>query len=227
MVLSCSKEDPYSNVYVPPVQVAGRTYSAAEINAFKQMTLSTTGGKIIKWPGRVSFFLVDTGYVYMTAEVDSIVRELNLLLDTNLVVTRNASRANSNIQIYLTDRSTYIGAEPVVAPTLQNSNHDGLAYLSWNNDGVPYRGSAFVDMVRTAGDISRQRFIIRHEIMHALGFYSHVTTPGTLTIMFHEALYPVITQYTPFDKRMMQLLYNPSITAGMSEDEFNAAVRNL
>jgi hypothetical protein len=72
----------------------GKTYSADEITAFKQMTLHETNA-IIKLPKQVSVYIVDTGYAYMTKEIDSMIHEINLL-DTNLVLTRTDSRTGSD-----------------------------------------------------------------------------------------------------------------------------------
>jgi len=77
------------------------------------------------------------------------------------------------------------------------------------------------------GDTLQQFHIIHHEMMHVLGFYGHVILPDTYTVLFYRELIPYIIDYTSFDKRMMLLLYNPSIRAGMSEVEFNEAVKSL
>ena len=225
IVLSCSKKDAIRPpAFNPAPLVKGKTYSADEVLAFKEMTLYATD-VIIKLPKQVSFYLVDTGYAYMTNEIDSILHEINLLLDTNLVLTRTGSSSKSDIQIYLTDRNTYIAAEP--AATLQKHDYTGLTFLHWNLQGNIERGSVFVDMDRTKGDTIQQRHLIHHEMMHALGFYSHVTLPGTYSVLFYEELVPEIADYTSFDKRMMLLLYNPSISAGMNEVDFNEAIKNL
>jgi Protein of unknown function (DUF2927) len=224
--ISCTKDNPISTTIETPKPVVGKTYSADEILGFKQLTINATNNQMIKWPRHASFFLVDTGYAYMTEEIDSILREINSLLDTNLVLTRTNNRASSNIQIYLTNRSTYIAAEPAVRSSLENSNYTGMANLNWGNNGVLIRGSVFVDMERTLGNTFSQRYIIHHEIMHALGFYGHVTQQGINSMML---LYPqnTMTKFSPFDKRMMLLLYNPAIQAGMNEEAFNSVVKNI
>lgn len=227
ILLSCSKTDPQPSTYTPPPAITGKTYSANDIAAFKQLTFDATNNKIVKWPKHVSLYLVDTGYSTMIREIDAILREINLLLDTNLVLTRSSNRIGSDIQIHLTDRNTYIAAEPAVAPTLQNSDYTGMAHLQWNEQGIVYRGSVFVDMDKTGGDTLGQRYLIHHEMMHILGFYGHVTLPDTYTVLFNHTLFPYILDYTFFDKRMMLLLYNPSIHPGMSLGEFNETVKNL
>jgi len=127
IALSCSKKDAIRPpAFNPPPRVVGKTYSADEVLAFKEMTLYATD-EIIKLPKQVSFYLVDTVYAYMTKEIDSMIHEINLLLDTNLVLTRTDSRTDSDIQIYLTDRNTYIAAEPAATP--QNHDYIGLTFL--------------------------------------------------------------------------------------------------
>ena len=223
--LACSKNDSVRPpVITPPAPVAGKTYSASEITAFKQMTLYATGG-IIQWPKKVSFYIVDTGYTYMTKEVDSILQEMNLLLDTNLVLTRTNNRTEADMEIYLTDRNTYLVAEP--AATLQEADYSGLTFLQWSTQGIVEHGSVFVDMARTVGDTTAQYFIMHHEMMHALGFYAHVTLQDIYSVLYYQPQFPLIAGYTAFDKRMMLLLYNPFIKPSMSEAEFNEVIKNL
>jgi len=193
-----------------------------------RLTIGATNGIIIKLPKQISVYLVDTIYPVLTNEIESIISELNTLLDTNLVISRTRNITGATIKIYLTDRNTYTVAEPQVVATLTllNSNYIGLAHLNWNrNNGEIYNGSAFVDMIGT--DISNQRRVIRHEIMHTLGLYGHVTMPEFNSVLFPIANVPFPTLYTFFDKNMIKLLYNPAITPGINEAELNAVLVNL
>jgi hypothetical protein len=204
--------------------LVGKNYSANEIFAFKQMTIYATNGNIIKWPKVVSIYLVDTIYPILTTELDSIISQINALADTNLVITRATNSAVATLKLYLTDRSTYLIAQPQVVP--QTTNYIGLAHLNWNySTGVIYNGSAFVDMIGT--DINNQRRIIRHELMHTLGFYGHVSLPEFYSVMSVPYSFPFPTVYTSFDKSMIKLLYNPLIKSGMNETELNAVLVNL
>ena len=222
--LSCSKSEPEIPVYSVPGPVKGKTYSADEVTAFKQLTINPNSRIIVKLRNNVSIYLVDTAYSYMTAELDSIIREINQLLDTNLVISRTTDQSSATIKVYLTDRDTYILAEPYAASALQNSNYTG--YFVYFGSPIGH-ASAFVDMKRTDKDTLQQRYIIHHEIMHTLGFIGHVTLPQFYTVMFKYPLTPYIVNYTLFDKRMMMLLYNPIIKSGMNEAAFNEAVKNL
>ncbi len=222
--ISCTKDTSsikQQNVTPPLV---GKNYSANEITAFKQMTINATNGIIIKWSKNVSIYLVDTVYPTLTTELDSIISELNTLADTNLIITRTTNNTAADIKVYLTDRNTYLFAEPQVVP--QTSNYIGLAYLYWNRDnGIINKGSAFVDMIGT--DINNQRRIIRHELMHTLGFYGHVSLPEFYSVLFAISGFPFPTMYTSFDKRMIKLLYNPAIKSGMNETALNTVLVNL
>lgn len=231
IVISCSlffacKKDRPNGIAPSPAPVEGKTYSANEIIDFKQMTIRRAGNRIIKWPKNVSFYLVHTAYPHMTKEIDNILAEINQLLDNQLVLTRTTDWAAANIQVFLTDRDSYINAEPDTKGSFENTSYTGLAHLKWT-DGVISRGSVFVDMSRTSGDTLQQRYIIHHEIMHALGFYGHATLAGTYTVLFQYTLMPYILNYTNFDKRMMLLLYNPAIRANMTESEFDIAVKEI
>jgi hypothetical protein len=223
---SCTKDESAFKQGIVTPQIVGRTLSANEIIAFKGMTISATNGIIIKLPKLVSFYLVDTIHQTLTNEIDSMVSELNTLLDTNLIISRTSNIVGATIKIYLTDRNTYIAAEPQAAADLQNSNYLGLAFLNWNRgNGEIYNGNAFVDIVRT--DINSQRRILRHEIMHTLGFYGHVTLPEFNSVLFSTPGFPFPVNYTTFDKKMIKLLYNPAIKPGINEEELNAVLVNL
>lgn len=225
---SCNKQK--TTEQQPPIipsPVTGKTYSADEITAFKQLTINAIPDSIVKLPAHISVYLVDTTYPYITRELDSIISEMNKLLDTNLVINRTTNSIASTIQVYLTDRDTYLKEEPAAASALQNSNYTGYAYIDWDDAGVIYHGSAFVDMSRTIGDTLQQRYLIHHEMMHTLGFIGHVFLPQIYTVLFYYTLTPYILDYTDFDKKMMLLLYNPAIKPGMNETEFDLTVKNL
>jgi len=225
ILFSCTK-DSAKGTAPPPEPVSGKTYSADEVTAFKQMTLKNTFNRIIKWQKKVFFYIVHTNYPYMTQEVDNILDEINQLLGSNLVVERTNDWNAADISIFLTDRATYITAEPDTKGSLENSAYTGLAHLKWDQ-GIISRGSVFVDMIKTAGDTVQQRYLIHHEIMHALGFYGHTSSPSAYTVLYHYTLMPYILNYTTFDKRMMLLLYNPAIRANMNETAFDEAVKAL
>jgi hypothetical protein len=106
----------------------------------------------------------------MTQELDSIIVKMNKLLNPNLIIDRTTDKNISTLQVYLTDRATYIKAEPSAATSLENYNFTGLSYAEWESNGLIYHGRVFIDMSKTSGNILWQRHLIHHEMMHSLGF---------------------------------------------------------
>jgi hypothetical protein len=226
--VSCdtSKKNEIQPIVITPTS---KTYSDDEITAFKQLTIKSPNANIItKLPTRISIFLVDTTYSYMTQELDSIIVKMNKLLNPNLIIDRTNDKNISTLQVYLTDRATYIRAEPSAASYLENSNFTtGLSYAEWDINGLIYHGSVFIDMSKTSGNMLWQRHIIHHEMMHSLGFRGHVYVSQFKTVLFNYTLTPFIIDFTDFDKKMMLLLYNPAIESGIKEVDFDSIVKKL
>ncbi len=99
----------------------------------------------------------------------------------------------------------------------QNLRFIGFGYAAWDSSWRINHGSVFVDTAATANGTLLQRFVIHHEFMHTLGFTGHVIVPGLSSIMFPSSLPPYLLDYTDYDKRMIRLLYNLSVTSGINE----------
>ena len=232
VAFACKKEDPVRQPLItPPVEPPAQppyfdtgNYTAHEIEGFKQMTVYTTQ-QIVKWQSPVSVYVADTSFSYMTKQVDSVIAEMNTLLDTNLTIRRTFTREGSSIQVYFTDQATYLALEPI--PGTENLRLMGYGYAAWDSSRNIYYGSIFADTVSTAGDTLLQRFVIQHEFMHTLGFVGHVTVSTLSSLMFGYRTMPYLTDYTEYDKKMIRLLYNPAVKAGMNETELNAVIANL
>jgi hypothetical protein len=223
---SCTKDDTASKqgFVAPEKEIVGKTLSANEIIAFKQMTIGATEGIISKWTKVVSIYLVEPINQTSVNDVDSIISELNTLLDTNLIISRTTNSVGATLKIYVTDKNTYKAAESQAAAYLP-SNSVGFAFLDWNrSNGEIYNGSAFVDV---GTDSNMQHRTLRHEIMHALGFYGHITMPGFDSVLNYTYSVPFPVIYTSFDKKMIKLMYNPAIKSGINEAELNAVLVNL
>jgi len=229
VLASCKKGNDLSRgIYEPPAPVTGKNYSAAEITSFKQITLKAAGyGVITRMPREVSIYIVDSSFGYMNREMDSIISEINTLLSPNLVLRRVPERSAAFLQAYFTDQATYLSEQPSAAPSLEGSSHLGLAKMYYEDEGIIFGGSIFVDMARTGSDSAQQLFILHHEIMHSLGFLGHTTSTQFYTVMFYYAVTPFMTDYSDFDRKMMKLLYDPAIRSGMTEGEFDEVVKGL
>ena len=233
--ISCKKKDDYG-VFGTSVQAApivGKTLSAVEVAGFKQIALEVVGGNgpfIKKWGFKeVLVYMVDTSFAYMNAELDSIIRDFNALTDTNLVFRKTTDRSIATLIIYLTDKNTFLTAEPpVVGNSYLRLNSIGFLYAFWGDVEKKISNAViFIDMARQNNNsILDNRYVIHHEMMHALGFLGHVSFPDfSNSCLFNT--YNFVTSYSDFDKKMIPLLYNPAIKAGMTDQELNAVIVNL
>ena len=229
-IVSCKKED---NVIVKPQipAIVGKTYSAMELTGFKQLVFNAPGGdgaSVRKWRSKeMLVYMVDTSFTYINNELDSIIRDFNLLTSPELLLKRTTDKSAATLLIYLTDKRTFSEAQPVAFASYQTLSRIGFTYSFWGGDKKIDSAVIFNDITRPDNNTElANRYVMRHEMMHALGFFGHIKLPE----FDDSCLYYVfnfVTVYSPFDKRMITLLYNPAITAGMREIELNNALVNL
>ena len=229
-IISCKKED---NAVVKPSTpvVVGKTYSALELSGFKQLVFNAPGGDgayVRKWRSKeVYVYMVDTSFSYINAELDSIISDLNLLTAAELVLKKTTNRLIATLQIYLTNKHTFFEAEPAASLAYQTFSRVGFTYAFWGGDKNIDSAVIFNDITRQDNNTDlANRYVMRHEMMHALGFLGHVTLPEFDDSCLFD-VFNFVTVYSSFDKRMISLLYNPAIKAGMREIELNAALVNL
>lgn len=234
-VISCKKNDDYAvlGTTVQTAPIVGKTLSALEVAGFKQIALNVIGGNgpfIKKWGLKeVLVYMVDTSFAYMNAELDSIIKDFNALTDTNLVFRKTTDKSIATLIIYLTDKNTFLSAEPpVVGNSYLRLNSIGFLYAFWGHVEKKISNAViFIDMARQSNNsILDNRYVLHHEMMHALGFLGHVNFPDfSSSCLFNT--YNFATSYSDFDKKMIPLLYNPAIKAGMTDQELNAVIVNL
>jgi hypothetical protein len=232
LLAACKKTEPplYDNSGVP---VTGKTFTADEVKCFKQLTINGEfggNGTIKKLRDKIVYvYLADSGYAHMNAELDRILDDINRLTDTNLVLKRTADKNQALIKVHLTDRQTYIGIYPSTASAFTATSYEvnGLCYYNTDGNYSITQAAAFVDMVRTNNDVPNQRFILRHELTHALGFLGHTDMPAFASSIMYSSAYSVRFLYSSSDERFIKLLYNPAIKPGMDEFQLNTALVNL
>ena len=229
-IISCKKED---NAVVKPSTpvVVGKTYSALELSGFKQLVFNAPGGDgatVRKWRAKeILVYMVDTSFTYINNELDFIIRDFNLLTAPELVLKKTMDKSKATLLIYLTDKNTFFNAEPAAAISYQALSRAGFTYSFWGTDKKIDSAVIFNDITRTDDNTQlANRYVMRHEMMHALGFFGHVKLPEFDDSCLYD-VFNFATVYSSFDKRMISLLYNSAIKAGMREIELNGALVNL
>ena len=234
LVFSCREEYNYNVPVntVPEPPIIGKTLSATEVTAFKQMVSNAGAGNgdqstVKKWQTReVLVHIVNPSFGYLNNELDSILRDINALTNPSLVFKKTADRSSAKTLIYLTDRNTFANAQALVYASFLKQQADGYAYTFWGSDDKLDGSVVFIDMARSNSTSLDNRYILRHELMHTLGFYGHVTSSEFSTSNFFQ-FRNLTTSYSAFDKKMISLLYNPAVKAGMNGADLNAVLVNL
>ena len=198
--LSCKKE----NVEHTP------TYSAAEIEAFKEMTVK--GGNLIqKLPSFVGIYLTDTLRPHLTRMSDTIIKQLNEYLLNRVQFKRVLNRSESIIQVHFTGPNSL--------------NTLGYATVSVNNGRID-SGGVYLDVVSSASNSLNQRRVYYHEFMHVLGFPGHVTNPRISSTLSTYVFY-IQTGFSEFDEKMIRLLYSDAVQPGMNEQQVHDVISKL
>ena len=227
----CKKTETYniSSNYLPTV---GKNYTASEIIGFKELAFNVTTGEagfIKKWKFKeVLIYLVDTSYIYLNNEMDSIIKDINLLTDTNLVYKKTSEKSSANLIVYLTDKNTFSTGDPEAYASYQSfPGLGGFAYTQLGTNKQIVRASVFLDMARPDNtSMLYNRYLLRHELTHTLGFLGHVTLPEFSGSCLSTS-YNFSTFFSAFDKKMIALLYHPAIKAGMNESTLMPVIINL
>lgn len=223
-LLSCRKEP--EAISRPRGPRVSHLYTAEVIEGFKALTVrgDFNDGYIKKLPEKTFIYLADTIYPYMNDELELIISDINQRTGNYLTLKRTRDSALAIIQVHLTDSATYVRLEPAAEIGFAYYTYDlkGLTTPMWTSDNVISHEGVFVDMTKTDNNPSMQRYILRHEITHALGLYGHVHASELYTsIMYDFMITPYTTSYSSFDDSTIQLLYDPAVKAGMNEAALN------
>lgn len=230
--LCCKKNNVAPPTFTLPPVITSKTYTADEITAFHQLTFNTLRqaiGAISKLPKNVYYYITDTSDAYFVKQVDNTIAEINLLTDTNLVVKRTNNSTIATAKIYFTDTTHFFAAVPGAKEAFHSYSYElaGLTLIDWNNNNLINRDDIFIDKDSAEKDTSALLFFTHHEIMHSLGMLGHTDIVHFGSVMFIYSSKPYTANYTYFDKRMIQLFYNPAILPGMNQQQVDDVIANL
>jgi len=216
-VQGCSKEEvlpesqgeiPLSPAHEYFVKVAfGESYSPKYRN-------------IRKWTSDIKIFLPETQYLQLNAELENIISELNELIK-DIKVEKVSNLHDSNFVVYFGDGNKYVHEyEPDATPFIvQNVS----LFWFYSTEWTIYKGSVYIDPNRIE-DTDCQKHRLREEITQSLGLMlDSYDYPNSI---FYKA-YSCVTEYSDFDKRLIQLMYDPNIYPGMSQQDVIEYLRSL
>jgi len=176
---------------------------------------------IRKWNRNVNIYVPETQYEQLNEELELIISELNLLLSKNVQLIKVMNEEDANYIIYFGDKDTYV-QDYAPGAASQVENNWGLFLIFWNNWTIE-GGSMYVDVVRTK-DINCQKHLLREELTQSLGLMND-SYSFPESIFYQE--WTCTPEYADIDKQLIQILYDPKISAGMSREDVIDYLQNL
>jgi hypothetical protein len=174
-------------------------HSPHVVDYFNEITLGSEFGysrkNPYKWTTDVKIFIEGRKPQHLLIELDDVVSELNTIIqpiDIKIV----SKRSEANLFLFLGSRFQFLSAHSEITDL-----PDCLGFFLTNHN----EGTAFVDLVRTAGQIDFQRHILREEVTQSLGFFNDSETYKNS--IFYDK-YSTVTEYSKIDREIIDMLYN-------------------
>lgn len=183
--------------------IASEGYSTSTKNYFKEICYGSEFGSenasVVRWEKNMKIFVSGQKPDYLINELNSIVSELNSIIDP-IQITFVNNKSDANYVIYFCSASQYGNAEPAAAPYVE----DNYGLFIVNRTDEIKSGSMYVDIYR-CNTIDVQKHILREELTQSLGLmkdsYSHVNS------IFYQG-WTETTSYAPIDVELIEILYN-------------------
>lgn len=166
-----------------------------------------------KWKNDLKIYVTDTTQTLLLQELDKIITELNNLIG-EIQLYRVNSRSKANFIVYLGDAATYMSDYAPEAACWIPGNL-GFFWVNWNAEGVITKGSVFIDLQHNTA-VDCRRHLLREELTQALGLMQDSKKyPNSI----FQQNWTCTTTYAEIDRDLIQLLYDPSLSTGMSKKE--------
>lgn len=175
--------------------VENTTYTGG-MNSRKPLARWTKNPITIELDGEVNDVVISS--------MDKIIASFNAISDTKL----QRVSGGGDLQIYTLPKSQF------PASTLSDDTYKGVSYTDPDANCIISTSKIYMDTedLQGAGSISAEdRFstVLRHELMHSLGFSGHDTKPRGCTSLSKIAC--LIKDFTQYDISAIKMLYNSGI----------------
>lgn len=193
--------------------------SEAVESYFMEVAMSSewgdSGGVVRKWTGPVRVGVLGNPTQDDMQTLRQVIGELNELI-TDEQVTISLDDRNPNVVMRFIPEAQFRSVEPNYRP-----RNLGFFWLQWNNRGL---SNARI-LISTTGVNQRERsHLIREELTQVMGLMSDSYTHADS--IFYQR-WTDVNAYAPIDRDVIRLLYQPSITYGMSRREVAAEIAQL
>lgn len=188
-----------------------REFTSNQINYFLEVALGAefsqlgSAAKIRKWQGdvRIQYFGSPTSEDLIT--LNSVISEVNAL--TNGGIRLQLVDRNPNLTIRFSPESQFSRLEPNYRP-----GNYGYFWTQWDGNNRIYNANVLITTTRVTQ--KERSHLIREELTQSLGLMQDSLRYADS--MFYQR-WTDITQYSEIDRSLIQMLYDPQISSGMTQ----------
>ncbi|ESA37004.1 sh3 type 3 domain-containing protein [Leptolyngbya sp. Heron Island J] len=216
-----------STITTDPSPAEGTDLSAQQANKildyFDQVAFGAEFGastqRINKWVTDIRIFVSGQYPDYLDTELTKIINEINTLSDS-IQLSRTPSKQEANYLIHFGTGEEYSQIEPNARAYVDDNF--GLLWIYWNGDNEIYKGSMYVDIVRTS-DQAAQKHLLREELTQSLGLLND-------SYQYPESIFyqdwTQTTEYSEMDKHLIEVLYSEQVRPGMTQQDINKVFKS-
>lgn len=195
-----------------------RLYGPAALDCFREIAgaaeFGGDAGVLHRWEGDLRIAVHGNPTARDLRTLDAVVADLNELID---LVEVTVVAGDPNVDIHFVPVEDFASIEPNYV-----EGNLGYVYIWWDADGEVYRARI---LISTTGVTPQERsHLIREELTQGLGLLNDSWLyPSSI---FYQG-WTDTNRYTRLDRLVIEMLYRPELSAGMSIDEAREILAGL
>ena len=178
------------------------------------------GGTITRFEGPVEYWIGGEDRLEGKYYVDTVVNEVRSILPA-VQFREVSSKSQANVRIFLTDSNEEwqesVTSSAEGAAGWQEMGHliRGFTRLVASRSGVIRRADVVLHLdFQTSG--GQKLWIVRHELMHALGIMTHPKSEPDSVLNSHQAQEDKNGRFSQSDIMVLRTIYDPRLSPGGS-----------
>lgn len=177
-------------------------------------------GRIIRYDGPIKYWIGGKGRLEGQYYIDTVVAELRRILP-HVSMTQTSSVGSANLRIHLT-KSQEEWAEAILKNTSDQAGWQEMGHLIRGftslaaDPGGRVKGSDVILHLDFQTSGGQRLWIVRHELMHALGVMGHPTATTDTVLNSRQPQFEKNSLFSDSDILVLQTLYRPDLPVGGS-----------
>lgn len=200
--------------------------SEETIQYFKDIALGFEFGSASeitrRWADDIKIFADGSPSSELFTELNDIISELNALITQDIQIKLVGEQKLSNFHIYFGSGSSYAQRYPSQSSYV--GSNWGLFSVFWNGATNELNsGHMYVDINRANALV--QRHLLREELTQSLGLAKD--SPQYPLSIFQQDFSTKTTKYAVIDKKLIYLLYHPTMQSGLNNSQVDFKLREI